>query len=71
MVKLEQEQNIFSLISQNLTDVLDRNIMKGQHLIMDNAPIHTPVKVRELVGAEITNACLPPYSSFLSRSEEF
>ena len=30
-------------------DVLDRNNMKGHYLVMDNAPIHTPVKVRELV----------------------
>ena len=29
----------------NVMDVLDRNNMKGHYLVMDNAPIHTPVKV--------------------------
>ena len=33
----------------NVIDVLDRNDMKGHYLVMDNAPIHTPLKVRELV----------------------
>jgi DDE superfamily endonuclease len=56
----------------NVMDVLDRNIMKGQYLIMDNAPIHTPVKVRELVESRGYKCLyLPPYSSFLNRSEEF
>lgn len=32
-----------------MMDVLNRNGMKGQYLVMDNAPIHTPGKVRELV----------------------
>jgi hypothetical protein len=30
-------------------DVLDTNNMKGHYLVMDNAPIHTPLKARELV----------------------
>lgn len=70
MVELEQEQSIFSLIS-NVMDVLGRNIMKGQSLTMDNAPIRSPVKVRDLVERRGYN-CLhrPPYSSFLNRSEE-
>ena len=56
----------------NVMDVLDRNIMKGQYLIMDNAPIHTPVKVRELVESRGYKCLyLPPYSSFLNCSEEF
>jgi hypothetical protein len=33
----------------NVMDVLDNNDMKGLYLLMDHAPIHTPVKVRELV----------------------
>lgn len=33
----------------NVMDVLDTNDMKGHYLVMDNAPIHTPLKVRELV----------------------
>jgi hypothetical protein len=55
----------------SVMDVLDRNIMKGQSLIMDNAPIHSPVKVRELMERR-GYKCLhrPPYSSFLNRSEE-
>jgi transposase len=45
--------------------------MKGQSLTMDNAPIRSPVKVRDLVERRGYN-CLhrPPYSSFLNRSEE-
>ena len=39
---------------------------------MDNAPIHTPVKVRELVES-IGYKCLylPPHSPFLNPIEEF
>jgi len=33
----------------NVMNVLDRNNMKGHYLVMDNAPIHTPAKVRDLV----------------------
>jgi transposase len=33
----------------NVMDVLDTNNMKGEIFIMDNAPIHTPLKVYELV----------------------
>jgi hypothetical protein len=28
----------------NVMDVLDKNNMKGQYLVMDNAPIHTPLQ---------------------------
>jgi transposase len=53
-------------------DVLDRNDMKGHYLVMDNAPIHTPVKVRELVeGRGYKYLYLPPYSPFLNPIEEF
>jgi hypothetical protein len=45
----------------NVMDVLDRNDMKGHYLVMDNAPIHTPVKVRELVeGRGYKYLYLPP-----------
>jgi transposase len=46
--------------------------MKGHYLLMNNAPIHTPVKVCELVesrGYQCLN--LPPYSPFLNPIEEF
>ena len=33
----------------NVMNVLDRNNMKGHYLVMDNAPIHTLAKVRDLV----------------------
>ena len=56
----------------NVMDVLDRNDMKGHYLVMDNAPIHTPVKVRELVeGRDYKCLYLPPYSPFLNPIEEF
>ena len=47
----------------NVIDVLDRNDMKGHYLVMDNAPIHTPLKVRELVESRGYKCLyLPPYS---------
>jgi hypothetical protein len=56
----------------NVMDVLDTNDMKGHYLVMDNAPIHTPVKVRELVeGRGYKCLYLPPYSPFLNPIEEF
>jgi hypothetical protein len=56
----------------NVMDVLDTNDMKGYYLVMDNAPIHTPVKVRALVeGRGYKCLYLPPYSPFLNPIEEF
>jgi transposase len=56
----------------NVIDVLDRNDMKGHYLVMDNAPIHTPLKVRELVESRGYKCLyLPPYSPFLNPIEEF
>jgi transposase len=56
----------------NVMDVLDRNDMKVHYLVMDNAPIHTPVKVREIVESRgYTCLYLPPYSPFLNPIEEF
>ena len=55
-----------------MIDVLDTNEMKGHYLVMDNAPIHTPVNVRELVeGRGYKCLYLPPYSPFLNPIEEF
>jgi transposase len=56
----------------NVMDVLDTNNMKGHYLVMDNAPIHTPLKVRELVESRGYKCLyLPPYSPFLNPIEEF
>ena len=33
----------------NVMHVLDKHSMKGYYLVMDNAPIHTPSKFREVV----------------------
>ena len=53
-------------------NVLDRNNMKGHYLVMDNAPIHTPAKVRDLVESRGYKCLyLPPYSPFLNPIEEF
>src|SRR3981189_3721566 len=46
--------------------------MKVHYVLMDNAPIHTPVKVRETVESRGYKCLyLPPYSPFLNRIEEF
>ena len=46
--------------------------MKGHFLVMDNAPIHTPLKVRELVESRCYKCLyLPPHSPFLNPIEEF
>ena len=56
----------------NVMDVLDTNDMKGHYTVMDNAPIHTPVKVRVLVESRGYKClCLPQYSPFLNPIEEF
>jgi transposase len=56
----------------NVMDVLDRNNMKGHYLVMDNAPIHTSVKIRELIESRGYRCLyLPPYSPFLNPIEEF
>ena len=57
----------FLAFISNVMDVLDRNGMKGQYLVMDNAPIHTPSRVRELVeGRGYKCLYLPPYLPFLN-----
>jgi transposase len=56
----------------SIMDVLDANDMKGHFPVMDNAPIHTPVKVCELVeGRGYKCLFLPPYSPFLNPIEKF
>ena len=56
----------------NVMDVLDKNNMQGYYLVMDNAPIHTPAKVRDLVESRHYKCLyLPPYSPFLNPIEEF
>src|ERR1700730_1687124 len=42
----------------NVMDVLDRNDMKGHYIVMDNAPIHTPVQVRDLIESRGYNILL-------------
>ena len=56
----------------NVMDVLDKNNMQGYYLVMDNAPIHTPAKIRDLVESRHYKCLyLPPYSPFLNPIEEF
>jgi hypothetical protein len=56
----------------NVMDVLDRNDMKGNYLVIDNSPIYTPAKVRDLVESRGYKCLyLPPYSPFLNPIEEF
>ena len=54
----------------NVMDVLDKSKMQGYYLVMDNAPIHTPAKVRNPVEGRHYRY-LPPYSPFLNPIEEF
>jgi transposase len=56
---------------RGIMDKLDKKGMKGFYLVMDNAPIHRPKDIEEL----ITNrgykcVYLPPYSPFLNPIEE-
>jgi transposase len=62
----------FLTFISNIMDVLERNIMKGQYLIMYNAPIHTPVKLCELLVSRCYKCLyIPPYSPILNPIEEF
>lgn len=55
----------------NVMDVLDKNNMKGHHLVMDNAPIHTPEAVWKVIESRGYKCLyLPPHSSFLDPIEE-
>lgn len=56
----------------NVMDVLDKRDMKGHYIVMDNAPIYIPGKVRELIESRGYKCLyLPPYSPFLNPIEEF
>lgn len=56
----------------NVMDVLDKNELKGCYIVMDNAPIHKIVAVREFIEERgYKCAYLPPYSPFLNPIEEF
>ena len=62
----------FLIYISNVMDVLDRNDIKRHYLVMDNAPIHTPAKIRDLVENRGYKCLyLPPYSPFLNPIEEF
>lgn len=56
----------------NVMNTLDKNNMKGQYIVMDNAPIHKPKVIKALIE-ERRHKCiyLPPYSPFLNPIEEF
>src|ERR1700757_948426 len=63
-------EHLLTYIS-NVMDVLDRHNMKWHYLVMDNAPIHTPVKVRDLIESRGYRCLyLPPYSPLLNPIEE-
>lgn len=47
----------------NVMDVLDKSNMKGHHLVIDNASIHSSVEFCDLLRVEdIDTLYLPPYS---------
>lgn len=52
-----KKQNFLSVTYPMLCDVLDRNEMKGNYMLMRNAPICTPAKVR-LVETRGYNVCI-------------
>jgi hypothetical protein len=54
----------------NVMDVLEKNKLQGYYLVMDNASIHTPANIRDLVEGRHYKY-LPPYSAFLNLTEEF
>ena len=59
-------------IISNIMDVLDRNGMNGQYLAMDNAPIHTPAEICDLIESRGYKCLyLPPISPFVNPIEEF
>jgi hypothetical protein len=57
----------FLVYLSNRMDLLNKNNMKGQYLVMDNAPIHTSLEVCDLVESR-GYKCLypPPYSPNLN-----
>ncbi|KAG2198725.1 hypothetical protein INT47_005410 [Mucor saturninus] len=56
----------------SMMDCLDRNGFHDYYLVMDNAPIHKPAAIRELIeNREYKCVYLPPYSPFLNPMEKF
>ncbi|CEP06835.1 hypothetical protein [Parasitella parasitica] len=57
---------------QNMLQVLNKNNLHGQYIVMKNAPIHKNESIRELIESQ-GHKCvyLPPYSPFLNPIEEF
>ncbi|KAG2193614.1 hypothetical protein INT47_007237 [Mucor saturninus] len=56
----------------SMMDCLDRNGLHGYYLVMDNAPIHKPAAIRELIeNRGYKCVYLSPYSPFLNPIEEF
>lgn len=54
-----------------MMDALSRNNMNGNDLVMDNAAMHTPVKIHDLVGGrDYIYLYLPLYSLFLNAIEK-
>ncbi|CEP09973.1 hypothetical protein [Parasitella parasitica] len=57
---------------QNVLDVLNKNNLLGQYIVMDIAPIHKNESIRQLIESKGHKcAYLPPYSPFLNPIEEF
>ncbi|CEP19829.1 hypothetical protein [Parasitella parasitica] len=56
----------------NTLKVLEKNNLRGQYIIMDNAPIHKNQSVKQLIESQ-GHKCiyLPAYSPFLNPIEEF
>jgi transposase len=62
----------FLVYLTNVMNTLDKNNIKGQYIVMNNAPIHKSKVIKTLVE-ERGHKCiyLPPYSPFLNPIEEF
>ncbi|KAG1152233.1 hypothetical protein G6F37_002253 [Rhizopus arrhizus] len=62
----------FLVYLTNVMNTLDKNNIKSQYIVTNNAPIHKPKVIKTLVE-ERGHRCiyLPPYSPFLNSIEEF
>ena len=62
----------FLFYLNNVMDMLDKNNLRGFYIVMDNASVHKPNKVRECIEKRGYKCVyLPPYSPFLNPIEEF
>lgn len=53
-------------------DALDKNELNGYYIVMDNAPIHKPIAVRDFIQKRGYRCVyFPPYSPFLNPIEDF